>query len=224
MYDDAEATAFCPGCEFGVCEACMEKGAEGFCATCAEDMADRRANSAIQIARCAFCRAAEDPDTPLDKDGYCPVCAERTRCSTHPAALSVARCKGCRKPFCRQCLGFSDHCGACQASGRMAPAPPRRPAPAAKRPPTPTARPPANGTKKAAAGPAPKRPPSRSGALPAKGRAPNAKPRPPISRGEAALRARLEAEPRNRYLPWIGLGGFVAIAAVLALQAARGGP
>lgn len=214
MYDDAEATAVCPGCEFGVCQACLDGGGDGYCATCAEDIADRRANSAIQVARCAFCRAAEDPETPLDQDGYCAVCAERTRCVTHPAALSVERCKGCRKPHCRQCLGFSDYCEPCRAAGRAAP--PKRPAspkprPAPGRPgspPRPAARPGSSA-------------PARAGA---KGRPGSPKPKAPMTRGEAALRARMEAERQTSWLPWLGLGGIVVVGLVLVLQAASGGP
>lgn len=137
IYHDSEAVAVCPGCDFGVCQECMDGGTEGVCSTCAEERDMRRQHSALQreytveeaVARCHYCRAAADEETPLDEHGYCPTCTTLARCCLHDDLIAVGHCKSCRKEYCRKCLGFTDVCQSCTAKNKSRPktAPPPPP-------------------------------------------------------------------------------------------------
>ena len=104
----------------------MDGGSEGVCKTCAEERTSRRENSALQreyvvetvVARCNYCRAAEDESTVLDHDGYCEACRALPRCVQHEDLIAVGHCKTCRREFCRKCLGFTDVCQDCTAKSK----------------------------------------------------------------------------------------------------------
>ena len=129
IYHDAEAAAICPSCDFGVCATCMDLGSEGVCSTCSEERDMRRQHSALQreytveeqVARCNYCRAQADEETPLDGQGYCPTCSTLARCSLHDDLIAVGHCKSCRKEYCRKCLGFTDVCQSCTAKNKTRP-------------------------------------------------------------------------------------------------------
>jgi hypothetical protein len=140
IYHDAEAVAVCPGCDFGVCQTCMDDGSEGVCSTCSEERDMRRQHSALQreftveeqVARCNYCRAAADEDTPIDDHGYCPTCTTLARCCLHDDLIAVGHCKSCRKEYCRKCLGFTDVCQTCTAKNKLKPVKAPPPAAAAR--------------------------------------------------------------------------------------------
>ncbi|MDB5100872.1 MAG: hypothetical protein JWM80_5293 [Cyanobacteria bacterium RYN_339] len=129
IYHDAEAVAICPSCDFGVCQTCMDQGSEGVCSTCSEERDMRRQHSALQreytveeqVARCNYCRAQADEETPLDGQGYCPTCSTLARCCLHDDLIAVGHCKSCRKEYCRKCLGFTDVCQSCTAKNKSRP-------------------------------------------------------------------------------------------------------
>jgi hypothetical protein len=130
IYDDSPSVAICSGCDFGVCQACLDGGGDGVCRTCAEERAHRRESSAIQreyeapavqVRRCNYCRAAEDDSTTLDGDGYCEACRDLPRCVAHSDLIAVGNCKACRREYCRKCLGFTDVCQSCQARQKTRP-------------------------------------------------------------------------------------------------------
>lgn len=130
IYDDSPAVGVCPGCDFGVCQSCLDQGTEGVCKTCAEERETRRSNSALNrtyetpaapVKRCNYCRAAEDEQTSLDEEGYCEACRALPRCIAHADLVAVGHCKTCRREFCRKCLGFTDICQACQAKPKTRP-------------------------------------------------------------------------------------------------------
>lgn len=108
----------------------MDEGADGVCATCAEERSIRQQQSAVQrdwevaqqVPRCNYCRAAGDEETPLDEEGYCEACRVLPRCSDHSDLIAVGHCKSCRQEFCRKCLGFTDVCQACAAKQKAKPA------------------------------------------------------------------------------------------------------
>jgi hypothetical protein len=128
----------------------MDEGSEGVCSTCSEERDMRRQHSALQreytveeqVARCNYCRAQADDETPLDEQGYCPTCSSLARCCLHDDLIAVGHCKSCRQEYCRKCLGFTDVCQSCTAKNK-ARAPKQAPPPAVK------------GTKKRAAGTSP---------------------------------------------------------------------
>jgi hypothetical protein len=130
IYDDSPSISICPGCDFGVCQDCVDAGSEGVCRTCSEERAHRRESSAIQreyeapstqVRRCNYCRAAEDDSTALDGDGYCEACRELPRCVAHGDLIAVGNCKSCRREYCRKCLGFTDVCQSCQSRQKTRP-------------------------------------------------------------------------------------------------------
>lgn len=211
IYHEAEAVTICPGCDFGVCQACMDGGGDGVCATCFEERQSRQESSApaAEVRRCNYCRAAEDDLTTIDEEGYCEACRVLPRCSDHSELIAVGQCKGCRQEFCRKCLGFTDYCQSCAAKEKAKPQVPRPPAAPAR---------PAGAKKKRPAGarpPAGKAPSKRGdGAGKASGKGPaeaGARKRKP-SRGREALQARLEAKSSGR-----GRVGIIVVAVVCAL-------
>ncbi|MEB3197610.1 MAG: hypothetical protein VKP62_10450 [Candidatus Sericytochromatia bacterium] len=130
IYDDSPAVSVCSGCDFGVCQACLDQGEDGVCRTCSEERAHRRTSSAVQreyeaptasSRRCNYCRAAEDEQTHLDDEGYCDACRALPRCISHADLVAVGHCKSCRREFCRKCLGFTDVCQSCQAKPKTRP-------------------------------------------------------------------------------------------------------
>ncbi|MEB3328798.1 MAG: hypothetical protein VKQ33_06160 [Candidatus Sericytochromatia bacterium] len=130
IYDDSPSVTICPGCDFGVCQACVDTGSEGVCRTCSEERAHRRESSAIQRAydapvvqarRCNYCRAPEDETLTLDGDGYCEACRDLPRCVAHSDLVAVGNCKSCRREYCRKCLGFTDVCQSCQTRQKTRP-------------------------------------------------------------------------------------------------------
>lgn len=129
IYDDAPSTTICPGCDFGVCQDCIDGGGDGVCKTCYEERSSRQKDSAFQreytveaqVPRCNYCRAAEDESTTLDAEGYCDACRALSRCILHEELIAVGHCKTCRREFCRKCLGFTDVCQECTAKNKTRP-------------------------------------------------------------------------------------------------------
>lgn len=213
-HDEFESIALCPGCDFGVCQKCMDDGAEGVCSTCAEERAFRKENSAVQrayevaeaVARCNYCRVASSDEAPLDAHGYCEACQALPRCTTHSDLIAVGHCKGCRQEYCRKCLGFTDVCQDCTAKQKVKP---KKPAPAGAEPAgarkgASRGQAPAGARKRTAplgaepgAGPAGKRKrPAGAGKPSGKAEAgeDGVKKKPKPSRGEAALQEKLKGE------------------------------
>jgi hypothetical protein len=108
----------------------MDDGSDGVCSTCSEERDLRRQHSAVQreytveeqVARCNYCRAQADEETPLDAQGYCPTCTSLARCCLHDDLIAVGHCKSCRQEYCRKCLGFTDVCQSCTAKNKSRPA------------------------------------------------------------------------------------------------------
>src|SRR5687768_12150539 len=103
-HDEAESVTLCPGCDFGVCQKCMDERVAGVCSTCSEEQAlrqqdreQRGADVAQNVPRCNYCRAAGDDETPLDEEGYCEACRVLPRCSDHSELIAVGHCKSCRQ-------------------------------------------------------------------------------------------------------------------------------
>ncbi len=129
IYDDAPSVTVCTGCDFGVCQDCIDGGGDGVCKTCYEERSSRQKESAFQreytvethVPRCNYCRAAEDETTTLDAEGYCDACRALSRCILHEELIAVGHCKTCRREFCRKCLGFTDVCQECTAKNKTKP-------------------------------------------------------------------------------------------------------
>jgi type II secretory pathway pseudopilin PulG len=242
IYHDAVAVTNCPECDFAVCQACLDGGEDGMCANCTEDRA-RRAQAVVaeEVARCKYCRIAEDDETPLDHDGYCGTCAALPRCATHDDLIAFDNCKSCRAQYCRKCLGFNNVCESCTAKQKAAPPRPPKPATAERPAGTGAIKRPPDGAKKPGTGPVkrpadggppkPKRP--RPPAAQAEGAKPGAKrkkgepeldekgrpkKRPP-SRGTQAVEAKLQSSMGGRARKqFIAVGVVVGAVAIVLLS------
>lgn len=237
IYHDAEAAAICASCDFAVCQVCLDGGKDGVCATCYEEDAHRAERAeraaATEIRRCAYCRAMEDDETPLDPHGYCGSCAALTRCATHEEAIAFGQCQVCRSQYCRKCLGFEDICTGCKAKAAAA----DRPKPQGTK-----KLPNAGGTNKLGTDELPKKRPAgaptkrgtgtqRPGTgKPGTGRTGTGKTgtgkvgtgklgaeaKPP-TRGQAAIQARLQVSSKPIPRTWLIGGGVAAVVLVLGL-------
>lgn len=219
-HDDQPSVTLCPGCDFGVCQKCMDEGAEGVCATCNEERNVRRETSAIQreyevaqsVRRCNYCRVGEDDETPLDQEGYCEACRVLPRCTTHVDLIAVGHCKSCRSEYCRKCLGFTDICQDCQSKQKAQPKKPGGASSAPRAGATSGTSPAGARKKKRPAGteadrPKKKRPPGAKGAAEDTEEKKKKKKKP--TRGEIALKEKQQAKTAGKLRMQVLVVGIV---------------
>lgn len=207
----------------------MDNGGDGVCKTCYEENAIRATDSATRqdsavdanVARCNYCRAAEDDVTTIDAEGYCDACRALSRCILHEELIAVGHCKTCRREFCRKCLGFTDVCQECTTKAKTKPLKEKAPSAAAAAKPSkspkkakktaPMEEPAARGAPKGAKT-GTKNLKGGKGSKPLEEDVPAAKKPKKPSRGQAAIQEKLEKKSTGRSRTQV-----IAAASILAL-------